>query len=90
MPRKKPTGDLKDLIRSARLVVIAMRGGERLCKTIRLKEGGDGNTVFEFHLEPSGKRVGQGTAKRILVSHYVAPMGDGLLGPDTSQTWAAK
>lgn len=88
MPRKKPKGDLKDLTKAARKVVIAMRGEQRLCKTIRLKQGGD--TIFEYHLEPSGKRVGQGTAKRILVSHYVVPMGDGLLGPDTSQTWAAK
>lgn len=88
MPRKKPTGDLKDLIRSARHVVIAMRGGQRLCKTIRLKVGGD--TEYEYHLEPSGKTVPNGAAKRILVSRYVVPMGDGLLGSESSQTWAAK
>lgn len=88
MPRKKPTGDLKDLTKAARKAVIVMRGGERLCKTIRLKDGGD--TTYEYHFEPSGKRCSPGAARRVLVSRYVVPMGDGLLDPETSQTWAAK
>lgn len=90
MPRRNPTGDLKDVTKAMCKVIIDMRGGERLCKTIRLKDGGAGDTIFEFHLEPSGKHVGPATAKRILTTRYVVPMGDGLLGPDSSQTWAAK
>lgn len=88
--RQKTMGDLQDVTKAMHRVIVDMRGGERLCKTIRLKDGGAGDTILEFHLEPSGRRVGPATAKRILTTRYVVPMGDGLLGPDSSQTWAAK
>lgn len=61
------------------------RNGERLCKTITTNRGG--NPVTSYCLEPSGTHVTEGQALGLLRSGKFVPVGDGLLGLESSQTW---
>jgi hypothetical protein len=64
------------------------RTGERLAKTITTNRAG--NPVISYCLEPSGLHVVESQALGLLKSGKFEPMGDGLLGLDTSQTWRLK
>ena len=71
-----------------RRVIERVKAGERLCKSLRLKEdGGDTETVFFY--EPSGKRAGPKSAQQAIESGHLKPAGDGLFDPSLSQTWTA-
>jgi hypothetical protein len=68
-------------------VIDKLNGGQRLCKSFRYKESGD--TEITFTLEPSGKRVGPKSAQAAIETGRLRPLGDGLFGNETSQTWGA-
>jgi hypothetical protein len=61
------------------------RNGERLAKTIATNRAG--NPVVSFCLEPSGTHVTEGQALGLLRSGKLVPVGDGLLGLESSQQW---
>ena len=61
------------------------RNGERLCKTIATNRAG--NPVTSYCLEPSGAHVTENQALGLLRNGKFEPVGDGLLGLDSSQTW---
>jgi hypothetical protein len=60
------------------------RNGGRLCKTITTNRAG--NPATSYCLEPSGDHVSERQALDLLRSGKFTPVGDGLLGPDSSQT----
>jgi hypothetical protein len=64
------------------------RNGECLAKTITRNRAG--NPMVSFCLEPSGTHVTEGQAIGLLRSGKFAPVGDGLLGFESSQTWRLK
>jgi hypothetical protein len=64
------------------------RNGERLTKTITTNRAG--NPVVSYCLEPSGAHVTENQALGILRSGKFEPVGDGLLGLESSQTWRLK
>jgi hypothetical protein len=68
-------------------VVDRCRGGERLCKSLRQTEHGE--TVVEFAFEPSARRVAPALARAAIETPFLKPVGDGLFGDETSQTWIA-
>ena len=59
------------------------RNGECLAKTITRNRAG--NPMVSFCLEPSGTHVTEGQAIGL-----APPVGDGLLGFESSQTWRLK
>lgn len=68
-------------------IVDRCRGGERLCKTYRQKATGETEVLFCF--EPSGRRAAPASAAQAIESGLLRPLGDGLLGEESSQSWAA-
>jgi hypothetical protein len=79
----------KALLPKRVLAVIARcKNGQSLRKTFRFKESGETEILFCF--EPSGKRCGPRSAQQAIESGLLTPLCDGLLGPETSQTWAAR
>jgi hypothetical protein len=64
------------------------RNGERLAKTITRNRAG--NPVVSFCLEPSGTPVSENQALGLLRNGKLEPVGDGLLGLESSQTWRLK
>lgn len=75
------------LPRSVRLAILTMRGGQRLCKRLHLKQSGETEVSFTF--EPSGKRCRADTAAAAIKTPFVRPLGDGLFEPEFSQTFEA-
>jgi hypothetical protein len=67
-------------------VIEAAEHGEKLCKSIRQSDVG---AEISWSLEPSGKSVGEHTARKIIESGLLVPSADGLFGAETSQTWGA-
>jgi hypothetical protein len=67
------------------VLVERCRNGERLAKTITKNRAG--NSVVSFCLEPSGAHVTESQALGLLRSGKFVPVGDGLLGLESSQTW---
>jgi hypothetical protein len=87
MPRKKVEKSPFDkLPKTAKAVVAAARGGQRICKDIRKKETGDAEISWFY--EPSGKRIRPTAAQRAIDSGLLIPSGDGLFD-GMSQTWTA-
>ena len=68
-------------------IVERLEKGERLCKQLRPKETGETEITFTF--EPSGRRAGAKSAQEAIAEGLLTPAGDGLLGPEYSQTWTA-
>lgn len=68
-------------------VVDLARDGQKLTKLLRRNQ--IGMTETEFAFEPGGKHVPTKSAKQAIESGFLKPMGDGLFGDDTSQTWGA-
>ena len=88
MPRKKKElSDFDRLPKRVKLIIERCRSGQKLCKQIRLKDGGDSEVTYIF--EPGGKRAPVKSASAALTSGFMRPLGDGLFGADTSQTWEA-
>lgn len=75
------------LPKRVQFVVNQMREGQRLCRSYRLKESGETEVTYIF--EPSGKRCGPKSAEAAIGTKFVMPLGDGLLGPESSQTFTA-
>ena len=69
-------------------ILVLCGNGERLCKTVGNNRAG--NPVTSYCLEPSGTHVAEGEALALLKSGKFVPVGDGLLGPESSQTWRLK
>ena len=61
------------------------RNGERLAKTMTTNRAG--NPVVSFCLEPSGTHVTEDQALGLLRTGEFMPVGDGLLGLESTQTW---
>lgn len=74
---------------SKRLMTMLSRleSGERLCKSLRMKETGETEVLFNY--EPSGRAASSWAAARAIREGLVRPVGDGLFGGETSQTWVA-
>lgn len=68
-----------------RRVIDRCRGGERLCRSYRLKATGDHETLY--HYEPSGNSAPEKSSIAAISSGLLRPCGDGLFGGDTSQSW---
>lgn len=68
-------------------VINTCRAGQKLTKSLRLKDGGETEITFAF--EPSGKSAPPKSSAEAIASGLLRPLGDGLLGADTSQTFAA-
>lgn len=78
-PKKRKLGKrLQELISQ-------LRSGQRLCKSIRLKEGSVSEVTW--HFEPSGKPALPATSQKAMREGLIKPAGDGLFGGETSQTW---
>ncbi|TNC14884.1 hypothetical protein FF100_04715 [Methylobacterium terricola] len=58
-----------------------------LCRTFRMKETGEGETLFAF--EPSGRSCGPKSAEAAIGSGWLVPQADGLFGAESSQTFVA-
>lgn len=87
MARKKTNSGYDLLPLRVRRIIDTCRRGQRLCKSLRLKESG--HTEIAFHYEPSGRHVPFVSAHAATETEYLLPANDGLLGPDSSQTWTA-
>lgn len=81
------TTEFENLPKRVQHIILVMRNGQKLCKSLRMKETGE--TEISFVYEPSGKRVGPKSADAAIKSGLLRPMGDGLLGDEFSQSWAA-
>ena len=68
-------------------IVDRCQRGERLRKALSLNEAG--KTEITFWFDPSQKRCGPKSAAAAIKSGLLVPAGDGLLGPESSQTWTA-
>lgn len=90
MVAKKIKSEFDSLPARVRRVINTVRRGQRLTKSLRLKETGDLATQITFAFEPSGRRAGLKSSQEAIASGFLLPMGDGLLGDDSSQTWRAK
>lgn len=66
-------------------IVRKCSAGQTLVKTYRLKESGEGETLFA--LEPSGRKVGPASAAQAISLGLLLPVGDGFFGE--SQTYTA-
>jgi hypothetical protein len=64
------------------------RNGERLTKTIATNRAG--NPAISYCLEPSGTHVVENQGHSLLNSGKFEPVGDGLFGFNSSQTWRLK
>ncbi len=71
--------------RAQRIVEILQRG-QRLCKSVRLKE--TGVMEVKFYFEPSGRSVGPRSAQAAIASGLLRVSGDGLFD-GFDQTWSA-
>lgn len=69
-------------------IVEACRHGERLCKSLRIKDSGEHEV--RFHFEPSGRRAPEKSSAAAIASGLLFPGGDGLFGDDSSQTWVGR
>lgn len=79
--------DFDNLPQRVKRVIERCRAGQKLCKQIRLKDGGDSEVTFLF--EPSGKKAPPKSSDAAIKTGFLKPMGDGLFDADTSQTWIA-
>ena len=70
-----------------RRVIERCRSGERLCIQHRVKDTGEPEVLAYF--EPSGKGTGAKSALNAISTEFMIPMGDGLFGDASSQTWRA-
>lgn len=77
----------KRLPKRVQAIVDRVRAGQTLCKSLRLKETGETEVAFFF--DPSNRRAGPKSAQAAVDSGLLAPNNDGLLGPESSQTWKA-
>lgn len=68
-------------------VIDGARGGKKVCKFLRKMETGDTDITYAF--EPTGRRIPTKSAMAAIESGLLRPMGDGLFGEETSQTWVA-
>lgn len=85
--KRKFRGDMEELSRYERWVVVLMRAGEKLHKQFL----GDASGDAYYYLEPSGRAARRDTAWNLQRTRYLAPMGDALFGDrGNSQTWVAK
>ena len=87
MGHRKVDDKFSKLPQRVRAVIEKCRGGQSLCKSIRHKETNDAEVLWFF--EPSGRRAGPKSAGAAINSGFLQPAGDGLFGPDSSQTWRA-
>lgn len=76
-----------ELPKRVQRVIERCRGGEVLCKQLRMKETGESEITFLF--EPSGKKAPPKSSDMAVKSGFLRPRGDGLFDLDTSQTWEA-
>lgn len=67
-------------------VVAEVERGHRLCKFLRKKATGETEVLFYF--EPSGRPCGPASAAGAIKSGRLRPLGDGLFGSETTQSWA--
>jgi hypothetical protein len=79
--------DFEKLPARVQNIITKCRRGEKLTKSLRLKETGE--TEISFAFEPSGKRAPPKSSIDAINSGLLRPLGDGLFGADTSQTFAA-
>ena len=85
---KRQVSDFDRLPKRVKAIIETMRQhGWVLCKDIRHTEAGVAE--INFCLEPGGRRVGPKSAEAAVNSGLLQPNNDGLLGPETSQTWKA-
>jgi hypothetical protein len=68
-------------------VIDRVRDGGKLCKFLRPIDGLEGDT--QFFIEPKGSRIAAKSAQEAIKSGLLKPVGDGLFGEETSQTWVA-
>ena len=73
--------------RTVLAVVENLKRGQTLCKLLRRKETGETEVIFFY--EPSGRQCGPKTAQKAIAAGLLKPSGDGLFGPESSQTWIA-
>lgn len=69
-------------------VVRAVSGGQKLCKSLRMKESGE--TEVSFHFEPSGRAAPPKSSQRAIELGLLQPAGDALFEEEMSQTFLAK
>jgi hypothetical protein len=62
-----------------------MARGERLVCQIRPLGGGETGRAYAF--EPSGKPAAEKASVLAISKGLIVPVGDGLFGPEDSQTW---
>jgi hypothetical protein len=70
--------------RVKRVIDIAA-SGQRIIKTYRLKESGEHEVIFTFM--PSGRSAPPQSCIDAIEGGYLSPLGDGLFGAETSQSW---
>lgn len=75
----------KKIDKRLRAMLAQLQSGQRLCKSIRLKDGSISEVTW--HFEPSGKPALPSTSQKALREGLIKPCGDGLFGGETSQTW---
>lgn len=68
-------------------IIDRCRGGEKVCKFLRLKENGAKEEVFFY--EPAGGNIGPKSAAAAISMGAIVPLGDGLFGDQDSQTFIA-
>lgn len=69
-------------------VVRTVSGGQKLCKSLRIKETGE--TEVSFHFEPCGRAAPPKSSQNAIELGLVQPAGDSLFGEEMSQTFTAK
>jgi len=88
MTERKTLSEFDRLPKRVHAIIVTCRSGQKLCKDIRQRETGEAELNFFF--EPSGKRCGPKSAQDAIKSGLLEPNNDGLLGPESSQTWGAR
>lgn len=86
-PKRKEKSKYERLPARMRRIVEYMRGGQTLCKSLSQNELGE--TIVKFLFEPSGNRCQPKLAQEAIASGFLIANCDGLLGPESSQTFIA-
>jgi hypothetical protein len=79
--------EFEKLPKHVQSVISKCRNGEKLTKSLRMKETGETEVSFAF--EPSGRRAPPKSSADAISSGLLLPCGDGLFGAETSQSWVA-
>jgi hypothetical protein len=79
--------DFEKLPQRVRNVIHKCRCGQILTKSLRMKETGETEVTFMF--EPWGVRAPPKSSIEAIASGFLLPQNDGLLGPESSQTFVA-